>query len=190
MSRIIAGALASRKYVTPSGTSTRPTTDRVRESVFGFLASHLGVADCDSAEQLSGLAFLDLYAGSGGVGLEAYSRGAEVTWVDKATSGVLTKNLQSLSAKGKVMACEVMKFLARPSTQFDIIWMDPPYEIPNADIEVILTKIIERNWLKSAGIVLVERSGHSSRVEFSESFLNVGQRRYGDTMIYYAEKGP
>ena len=71
MSRIIAGSLASRRVATPPGTLTRPTTDRVRESVFAQIASHLGRAGRDPAEQLAGLAFLDLFAGSGAVGLEA-----------------------------------------------------------------------------------------------------------------------
>ena len=189
MSRIIAGSLASRRFATPTGTRTRPTTDRVRESIFAYLASALGVADHDPCEQLAGLRFLDLFAGSGGVGLEAYSRGAEVTWVDKATAKVIERNLDTLGASGRVVNMDVTRFLLKESSSFDIIWMDPPYETQNTQISSILRLIDAHGWIKCGGLVLLERSGHGSAVEFSESFSNVGVRRYGDTTIFHAEKG-
>ena len=173
----------------PPGTDTRPTTDRVRESVFSLLASRLHVADRDPCEQLAGLSFLDLYAGSGAMGFEAYSRGAKVTWVDKATARIIEKNKQTLGVQGLVMAVDVTRFLHQESGLSEIVWLDPPYTMKNPEIEKILGLLDSRQWIKSGGIALVERSGHTSTVEFPESFLNVGLRRYGDTVIYYAEKG-
>ena len=189
VSRIIAGSLASRRFATPNGTTTRPTTDRVRESVFAQLASTLGQSAADPSQQLTGLRFLDLYAGSGGVGLEAYSRGAEVTWVDKATSRLISSNLKALSVQGKVVGSDIMKYLTKPAEPFDIIWMDPPYEVRNSHIEKILGILSEKQWINSGGLVLIERPGHSSAVEFPESFLNVRSRRLGDTVVYFTEKG-
>ena len=175
----------------PAGESTRPTTDRVRESVFAQIASRLGVVDRDPAEQLSGLAFLDLYAGSGAVGLEAYSRGANVTWVEShaGAARVITKNLDALKAAGSVRIMDVARFLATASVPFDIVWMDPPYTVANEEIEKILARLDENHWVSRGGIVLVERAGRTSAIEFPESFLNVGHRRYGDTIVYSAEKG-
>ena len=191
MSRIIAGKLASRRVVTPPGDSTRPTTDRVRESVFAQIASRLGAADNDPSEQLAGLTFLDLYAGSGAVGLEASSRGAQVTWVENHSGAarVIRKNLDTLKVAGTVRIMDVARFLSSTPVPFDIVWMDPPYTVPTEEIEQIVGLIEEKNWVREGGLVLVERAGRTSTVEFPESFLNVGQRRYGDTIVYSAEKG-
>jgi len=123
------------------------------------------------------------------VGLEALSRGAEVTWVDKHTARLIKQNLETLSVHGEVLGMDVAKFLVREPTSFNIIWMDPPYEMPNDLVEAILGQINTRGWLCEPGCVLVERSGHSSAVEFPESFLKVSTRRYGDTVIFHAEKG-
>jgi len=183
--------LASRRVATPVGDSTRPTTDRVRESIFAFIVSFLEMADKDPSEQLAGLSFLDLYAGSGAVGLEAYSRGAQVTWVekDRAAANVITKNCETLKVAGRVRIIDVARFLAGPGVPVDIVWMDPPYTVPSEEIERILGLIDSQGWVKDGGLILVERAGRTSAIEFPESFLNVGQRRYGDTTIYCAEKG-
>jgi len=191
VSRIIAGKLASRRVATPPGESTRPTTDRVRESVFAGLASKLGVVDNNPAEQLAGRTFLDLYAGSGAVGLEAASRGAKVTWVENhaGAARVIRKNLDTLKVAGTVRIMDVARFLSSTPVPFDIVWMDPPYSVPSDEIERILADLEEKGWVGDAGLVLVERAGRTSAIEFPESFLNVGQRRYGDTIVYSAEKG-
>jgi len=187
VSRIIAGSLASRRFATPKGTTTRPTTDRVRESVFSYLASTLGVADRDPAEQLASLRFLDLFAGSGAMGLEAVSRGAEATWVDHLSAGVIRANCETLGVRGTIVSRNVGPFVSRESTTFDIVWMDPPYELPTADVDQLISHINDRGLVKSHGIVLVERSRRSSAVEFPESFLNVCTRHYGESVIYTAE---
>jgi len=153
------------------------------------MASQLGRADADASQQLAGLSFLDLFAGSGAVGLEAYSRGAQVTWVDIATARVIERNLHTLDAQGTVVASEVSRFLQRRPQPFDIVWMDPPYEMGNAQISRLLTLIDSRGWVSAGGSVLVERGGNISAVEFPESFPDVHPKRFGGTIIYCAKKG-
>ena len=191
MSRIIAGKLASRRVATPTGDSTRPTTDRVRESVFAWLASKLRVADRDPGEQLAGFAFLDLYAGSGAMGFEAVSRGASVTWVENnpGAARVIRKNIDALKAAGALRIMDVARFLTTKPSPFDIVWMDPPYAVANEEIERVLGLLDGKGWVGPGGIVLAERAGRTSAIEFPESFLNVGRRQYGDTIVYSAEKG-
>jgi len=175
----------------PEGDTTRPTTDRVRESVFAQIASWLGVVDRDPADQLAGLSFLDLYAGSGAVGLEACSRGAEVTWVENNPIALraIRKNLDILKVTGTVRIMDVARFLSTRPRLFDLVWMDPPYSVPNEEIDAILGMVDKKGWVSQGGLVLVERAGRTSAIEFPESFLNVGTRRYGDTIVYSAEKG-
>ena len=187
MTRIIAGTLASRRLITPRGVATRPTTDRVRESVFGQLVSWLGA---DTDQPLAGRCFLDLFAGSGAMGLEAYSRGASVTWVeqDPAVVRVIEQNRRALGVGGTVAAMAVSRFLARQSVQCDIVWMDPPYDHPNDEITRLAGAILDRGWLKPGGRLLVERSGHTSAIEFPDGFCNPGERRYGDTVVYQVER--
>ena len=191
MGRIIAGRLASRRIHTLPGDLTRPTTDRVRESVFAWLAAQLRSADRDPAEQLAGLNFLDLYAGSGAVGLEAHSRGAQVTWVeqDRSAARVIERNLADTGARGRVAVSPVARFLCGRPAAYDVVWLDPPYDLPTEEIGRVLALLDGNNWLSKGSRVLVERSRRTSAIEFPESFLNVGVRQYGDTVIHHAEKG-
>jgi 16S rRNA (guanine(966)-N(2))-methyltransferase RsmD len=130
--RIIAGILRSRTLVAPPGLATRPTSDRLRETLFNVLAP-----------RIEGAAFLDLYAGSGAVGMEAYSRGAErVEFVEKAPAAlrVLRGNLERLglatpgeSAGFRIHACAVGAFLRRAAAaqkreQYEVLFLDPPYD--------------------------------------------------------------
>lgn len=123
--RIIAGTFRSRTLQAPAGLSTRPTSDRLRETLFNVLAARIG-----------GAAFLDLYAGSGAVGTEALSRGAaHVTFVEKAPPAlkVLRANLArlGLTAGIRIQSCGVGSFLRRPQTApvaFDLVFLDPPYD--------------------------------------------------------------
>jgi len=128
--RVIAGTLRRRKLEAPPGMATRPTSDRLRETLFNVLAP-----------RIQGARFLDLYAGSGAVGIEAASRGAErVVLVERAATAlkVLRANLENLGLRGgvRVEALSVAAFLkkVRPESAgfvFDIVFMDPPYEADN-----------------------------------------------------------
>lgn len=122
--RIIAGTFRSRTLEAPAGLATRPTSDRLRETLFNVLAP-----------RINGAAFLDLYAGSGAVGVEALSRGAErVTFVERAPAAleVLRGNLArlALTAGFRIAPGSVGAFLRRPDTgaTFDLVFLDPPYD--------------------------------------------------------------
>jgi 16S rRNA (guanine(966)-N(2))-methyltransferase RsmD len=121
--RIIAGTFRSRALEAPSGLATRPTSDRLRETLFNVLAP-----------RIAGTAFLDLYAGSGAVGIEAISRGAaHVTFVERAPAAlkILRANLSGLAITTgfKIQQTSVAPFLRKvPSAAFDIVFLDPPYD--------------------------------------------------------------
>jgi 16S rRNA (guanine(966)-N(2))-methyltransferase RsmD len=124
--RIIAGSLRSRTLVAPPGLDTRPTSDRLRETLFNVLRS-----------RMEGAFFVDLYAGSGAVGIEALSRGAaQVTFVERAPAAVkvLSTNLERLGLREgfRINAGSVKTFLERlrpePTQGFDLVFLDPPYD--------------------------------------------------------------
>jgi 16S rRNA (guanine(966)-N(2))-methyltransferase RsmD len=120
--RVIAGSFRSRTLEAPPGLATRPTSDRLRETLFNVLAP-----------RIHGAAFLDLYAGSGAVGIEALSRGAaSVTFVERAPAAlaVLRKNLAALriAAGFTIHSGSASSFLRKPQAAFDLIFLDPPYD--------------------------------------------------------------
>jgi 16S rRNA (guanine(966)-N(2))-methyltransferase RsmD len=132
--RVIAGHFRSRPLLGPSGTGTRPTSDRLRESLFNVLASRGGV---------QGLVFADLFAGSGAVGIEAISRGAQHCYfVEKAQPALtaLKKNLAALgigAAQATVLAQDVTAFLKKCPRASDVVFLDPPYEDAEAYSRVL-----------------------------------------------------
>jgi 16S rRNA (guanine966-N2)-methyltransferase len=132
-----------------------------------------------------------LYAGSGGVGFEAYSRGADVTWVENnpVVARLITRNATNLGIDGDIVALDVTRFLSRPGTPYDIIWMDPPYDLETTQVETIIDVVAHNGWATDGTLVVVERSRRSGKVEFPENFLSARERRYGDTTIVYAEMG-
>ena len=126
--RVIAGSLRGRVLAAPVGLETRPTADRLRETLFNVLTQ-------GARDRVAGAGFLDLYAGSGAVGIEAASRGAErVVFVESgaAALGVLRKNLEGLGLKGDGIRVEkrgVERFLREAVGEFGVIFLDPPYEL-------------------------------------------------------------
>src|SRR5689334_23958227 len=126
MTRIIGGSAGGRRISTPAGQHTRPTTDRVREALFSAVEAWCG--------SFQGLRFLDLYAGSGAVGLEAWSRGAGVVTLvesDRRTARLIAENARALGfAKADVVSGSVTATLARPpSAPYDVAFLDPPYPL-------------------------------------------------------------
>jgi 16S rRNA (guanine966-N2)-methyltransferase len=176
MTRIIAGDWRGRRLATPRGSDTRPTSDRVREALFSSLESELGGFD--------GLRVLDLYAGSGALGLEALSRGAErADFVEKnrAAAAVIGKNIAELGVpkeRARVHVGPVARFLDRLSDGFDLIFLDPPYSMPTPE----LTQVVAA--LPSGGLVVVERS---SRDPFAwpDDRTGLRERAYGETTLWY-----
>jgi 16S rRNA (guanine966-N2)-methyltransferase len=147
--RIIAGEWRGRKLVAPEGRQTRPTADRTRETLFSMLASRLG--------SFEGLRVADLYAGSGALGFEALSRGAEhATFVetDRAAVKAIEANSKSLSADIRV-AIRVMSATTLPAGQpFDLVFADPPYE-PGSGTAVV-EAVVKAGWVVPGGWMAVE----------------------------------
>lgn len=190
MSRIIAGSRKGHRLHTPPGDGTRPTSDRVREAAFGVLASELGRSG-DAAEQLAGCAFLDLYAGSGAVALEAASRGAaSVVAVEKErrAAEVIRRNVRETGLGVKVVPTSVEKYLAGPPTEFDICWLDPPYRLANTAVEAALGRLAD-GWLAPGAIVIVERARRDEPFTWPDALGDRWQRRYGETTLFLATEG-
>ena len=168
MTRIIAGSARGRRLKVPPG-QTRPTADRVRESMFAALAHMLGGFD--------GARVLDLYAGSGALGLEAASRGAPTVVLverDRSAASVARGNAAAVAVPGvRVVAAPVARFLAGPGRPFDLVLADPPYASPQ--VSVLVSTFAEDPF---ADMLCVE---HASGVRFGlEPDWN---RRYGDTAL-------
>jgi 16S rRNA (guanine966-N2)-methyltransferase len=157
--RVISGSARGRKLKAPPGLSTRPMADKIREASFSMLAS-LGVAP---------KRVLDLYAGSGSVGIEALSRGAE--WVDfveqnRVACEVIRENLRQtgFESRAQVHQTSVGAFLARTHRPYDFVIMDPPYADP--DIAATMSTLGSSAAIEDGTILLI---GHSPRVELPET---------------------
>lgn len=182
MTRIIGGSAGGRRINTPSGAGTRPTSDRVREALFSAVESWCG--------SLQGLRFLDLYAGSGAVGLEAWSRGAGVVTLieqDRRTASLITANAKVLGfAKADVRVLPVPTALRTPPTApYDIAFLDPPYPLDSARVDDDLAALVDNDWLVPGALVIVERSSRSPEPTWPDGLELVRSRRYGETMLWY-----
>jgi len=190
MSRIIAGSRKGHRLVIPTGDATRPTSDRVREAAFGVLASELGRAG-DPSAMLAGLAFLDLFAGSGAVALEAASRGAaRVVAVehDRRAAEVIRRNVSVTGLPVKVVAAKVERYLAGESVGFDVCWLDPPYKLSNQAVGGILERLAQA-WLTPRAVVVVERASRGETFEWPARLGDRWERRYGETTLHFATEG-
>ncbi|KQW53562.1 16S rRNA (guanine(966)-N(2))-methyltransferase RsmD [Nocardioides sp. Root1257] len=184
MTRIIGGQAGGRRLETPRGSATRPTSDRVREALFSAVESWCG--------SLHGLRFLDLYAGSGAVGLEGWSRGAGVVTLveqDRRTATLIGDNARTIGfAKAGVIAGSVAATLRKPpSAPYDVVFSDPPYPLSEEDVAADLDALVEHGWLVPGALVVVERSGRSPEPTWPEGFTDTRAKRYGETTLWYAE---
>ncbi len=187
MTRIIGGTAGGRRLKTPSGASTRPTSDRVREALFSAVDATLGT--------LAGLRFLDLYAGSGAVGLEAGSRGAAaVTLVeqDRRTAGVIRDNARTLGLRGvEVRVGAVARTLGQaPAAPYDVVFLDPPYALDTGQVVAGLEALRDHGWLAEEALVVVERSSRTPGLDWPYGFVAVRERRYGETTLWYGHATP
>lgn len=180
MTRIVAGSARGRRLkVPPAG--VRPTGDRAREGLFNSLASLL---------DLEGADVLDLYAGSGALGLEALSRGAaRVVFVENAPRvlPVLRANLDALGLPGgQVLPGSVPTVLAGPPpARFDLVLADPPYATPPADVLGVLSALVAGRWLAPDAVVVVERPSREDPWEWPTPLRGVRDRRYGEAVLRY-----
>jgi 16S rRNA (guanine966-N2)-methyltransferase len=185
--RIIAGSAKGKTLNSPPDTRTRPTSDRAREGLFSSLSSDFN--------SITGLNFLDLFAGSGAVGVEALSRGAAIVHSVESEGdlgNVAISNFQLVkSAAGsyRVFHTKVERFLesehAAEKGRYDIIFMDPPYDLPNSEIEHLLSMIIEKDLLQPLGIVAIERESKGKAFTWPEHMQEIKVRSYGQGSIYY-----
>ncbi len=191
MTRIIAGSARGNPLKVPPGEQTRPTTDRVREAFFSALATWAGGSGGAADEQLAGIRFLDLYAGSGAIGLEAASRGArEVVLVDRyrAAAEIIRRNAATAKMVDRVhvRVNDVLAFLAEtPAEPFDVIWLDPPYAVSGEQLEEVLARLAD-GWLVSDGLVIVERANRDGPPKWPHQLAERWSRRYGETELHYA----
>lgn len=170
----------------PPGDRTRPTSDRVREAVFSTLESIVG---------LDGARFVDLYAGSGAVGLEALSRGAvDVLLVesDAKTARTTRGNIAALSATAKVrlVVGTVAQVLAQgpAGPPYDVVFADPPYSVPDEEVTAMLTALVDGGWLAADAIVAVERSRRTPEPTWVPGITAERSRRYGETVVWYGRR--
>jgi 16S rRNA (guanine966-N2)-methyltransferase len=182
--RIVAGLAKGRRLVAPAS-GTRPTSDRAREALFNSLAATL---------RLDGARVLDLYAGTGAVGLEALSRGAaEAVFVEtrRAALDALRRNIEAVGLPGAtVVARPVGTFLAaEPEQPFDLVFADPPYELDNVALDGVLRTLAQRGWLGADGYLVVERAARSGPPPMPEAFITTErERRYGDAVLWYGRR--
>ena len=182
MTRIIGGTVGGRRIVAPKGHHTRPTTDRVREALFSAVESWCG--------SLSGLRFLDLYAGSGAVGLEAWSRGAGVVTLvesDRRAAKLIADNARILGfGKPDVVCAPAPTALAHPPTApYDVVYADPPYPLEDEAVGEDLTLLDRNGWLVPGAMVVVERSSRSPEPMWPAGIEGVRSKRYGETTLWY-----
>ncbi|MBP2323688.1 16S rRNA (guanine966-N2)-methyltransferase [Kibdelosporangium banguiense] len=177
MTRIVAGTAGGRRLAVPPR-GTRPTSDRVREAMFSAI---------EAALDLDGARVLDLYAGSGALGLEALSRGASaVTFVesDRDALTVLRSNIAAVSLPGtSVVSGRVLSFLAGEPSPYDLILADPPYA--DTDIDAVVAALA--GWTAPDGLVILERSARSPAPAWPASLAPLKVRKYGDTALHWAE---
>jgi 16S rRNA (guanine966-N2)-methyltransferase len=180
--RIIAGAVGGRRLAVVPGRVTRPTSDRAREGLFATVEAIRG--------GLTGAAVLDLYAGTGAVGLEALSRGATdvlLVEADARAARVIRANIAALGLPGaRVISGGVARTLAAgPAGERarDFVFADPPYRADDAEIQDMLTALTA--WLAPGALVAVERATRSGAPTWPAGYEADRSRRYGEATVWY-----
>jgi 16S rRNA (guanine966-N2)-methyltransferase len=181
VTRIIAGAGRGRRLAVPAGRDIRPTSDRVREALFSSVESQLG--------PLAGLRVIDLYAGSGALGLEALSRGAEHVLLvesDARAVRVIQANVAALGLPGAAVVQASVERILRdaPAQRYGLVLADPPYPTSGDEITAVLSALCG-GWLLPDALVVVERPSRAARLGWPDCLTGTGHRRYGETMLWY-----
>jgi len=182
--RIVGGEWRGRPLEAPEGRGTRPTTDRMRETIASMV---LSAFDLD----LDGVSVLDAFAGSGAMGLELLSRGARrCTFVDsdRKAAGVVRRNVAALGAQRScsVVTGDAFQLAGRtgsiPGAPFDLVVLDPPYATPARDVAALVDSLAEAGALRAGAVVLYERASSSPALEATHATL-VRERTHGTTTV-------
>ncbi len=181
MTRIIAGEFGGRRLQVPSS-GTRPTTDRVREALFSRL---------ESANALKGAHVLDLFAGSGALGLEALSRkAASATFVESATPAarVIESNIRELGlgTRARVVKERALQYLRRTKETYSLALVDPPYDIARGDLAAVLEALADK--LEPDANVVVEWTKRAPLPDWPATITPIQSKDYGETVLHYAYK--
>ncbi|MEU0544088.1 16S rRNA (guanine(966)-N(2))-methyltransferase RsmD [Nocardia sp. NPDC005978] len=191
MTRIVAGTAGGRRLrVPPAG--TRPTSDRVREALFNLVFSRM---------DFDGLRVLDLYAGSGALGLEALSRGAShalLVEADRKAAAVIRGNIDDLALPGADLRMNsVAAVVGRPGHvatppggPYDLVFSDPPYDVDVTEVQADVRALAEGAWLTPGALLVIERSTRSPQVSWPAGFTPEKSRKYGETRLDIAEYTP
>ncbi|GGQ03271.1 DNA methylase [Streptosporangium pseudovulgare] len=166
----------------PPGRGTRPTSDRAREGIFSTVGSLLGPLD--------GARVLDLYAGSGAVGLEALSRGAAHALLvesDARAARTIRANIASLGLPGAELAADrVERVLARGAAEpYDLVFADPPYAVADTEVRAVLEQLRDQGWLAGDALVAVERESRGGALPWPSGYEEERVRRYGEASVWY-----
>jgi 16S rRNA (guanine966-N2)-methyltransferase len=183
VTRVIAGEAGGRRLAVPAGRDTRPTSDRAREGLFGTVSSVAGL--------LAGKRVLDLYAGSGAIGLEALSRGAaSVVLVESGhqAAAAIAANIAAVAIPGAELVTDrVERFLARgpEGSRYDIVFADPPYAVPGTEITMLLEQLAGNGWLAPGALVVIERATRDGPPDWPDGYRQDRSRRYGEATFWY-----
>jgi 16S rRNA (guanine966-N2)-methyltransferase len=202
VTRIVGGTARGRRLAVPPR-GTRPTSDRAREALFNTLNTEL---------DLGGAHVLDLYAGSGAVGLEALSRGARaVVFVesDRRAAAILQDNINTLGFdkydeagqvdegarvahvdRAVVHKCTAETYLSAVGADepFDFVFADPPYAMPARAVTTMLATLADQRWVAGGGVVVIERSWREAEPEWPSEIKAIKQRRYGEGCLWYGRR--
>jgi len=183
VTRIIAGIAGGRRLEVPRGRHIRPTSDRAREGLFASLGSMVG--------PFAGTRFLDLYAGSGAVRLEALSRGAAHALLvesDSRAAATIRANAELLALAGaEVVTAAVERLVAGPppGVPYDIAFLDPPYDLTDERVHSVLQAVATHRWLAPDAIAVVERPSRGADYAWPFGYRAERARRYGEGTLWY-----
>ena len=176
--RIVSGAFKGRRLSTPKGMDIRPTSDKVRQAIFNILPMEFPFERA-----------LDLFAGTGAMGLEALSRGArEATFVDSGAEAIslIKKNMESCGVEARVYRSDAqasLKQFARKGEKFDLIIIDPPYS--TTLLREALEAIDSDGLLSPEGVIVAETAKRNALEADLKALEVYDERRYGDTVVYF-----
>jgi 16S rRNA (guanine966-N2)-methyltransferase len=183
VTRIISGSARGRRLTVPPGTGTRPTSDRAREALFSTVESMI--------RSFAGAHVLDLYAGSGAVGLEALSRGADHALLvesDPAAARTIRDNAEKTGLVGAEVRAERVERLVAggaPVSPYDVVFLDPPYDLADDAVRVVISDLLAGGWLSERALVVVERASRGDAWSWPAGLVGDRTRRYGEATLWY-----